>query len=61
MATVKTYDPRCHELAAIFLAEHPTLNTDAAKHSLALEIQQCIEDEIYFMEKGVSYTALSGE
>ena len=49
MATVKTYDPRCYELAAVFLADEGELNTEAAKHALALEIQQCIEDEIYFM------------
>ena len=49
MATVKTYDPKCHDLAAAFLADEPDLNTEAAKVTLALEIQQCIEDELYFM------------
>jgi hypothetical protein len=29
--------------------DHPNLNTDAAAHAHALEIQQCIEDELYFM------------
>ena len=51
MATVKTYDPSCLELAKYFLAGvDPELNTDAVAHSLALEIQQCVEDEISFMQ-----------
>ena len=51
MATVKTYDPKCHELAKAFLADHPDLNDDRHTHLLALEIQQVIEDEIYFMRE----------
>jgi hypothetical protein len=51
MATVKTYDRRCYDLAAIFLGDEPDLHNEANIHSLALEIQQCIEDEIYFMRK----------
>jgi hypothetical protein len=49
MATVKTYDRRCYDLAAIFLGDEPDLHTESNIHALALEIQQCIEDEIYFM------------
>lgn len=49
MATVKTYDPRCYELAKVFLSDEADLNNEQSCHSLALEIQQCIEDEIYFM------------
>lgn len=45
----KTYDPKCFELAEAFLSDCPDINTDAAKVTLAAEIQQCIEDEIYFM------------
>ncbi|MCK1459126.1 hypothetical protein IVB34_12580 [Bradyrhizobium sp. 2] len=52
MATVTTYDSRCWDLAAAFLQDEEDLNTTAAKHALALEIQQCIEDEIYFMRSG---------
>jgi hypothetical protein len=52
MATVTTYDSKCWDLAAAFLADEDDLNTPAAKHALALEIQQCIEDEIYFMRNG---------
>lgn len=51
MATVKTYDSRCYDLAVIFLSDEPDLNNERVKHSLALEIQQCIEDEIYFMKE----------
>jgi hypothetical protein len=47
----KTFDSKCYELAAAFLADEPCLNTDAAKLTLAVEIQQCIEDEIYFMRE----------
>jgi hypothetical protein len=49
MATVKSYDFRCYELAKVFLSDAPGLDNEASAHSLALEIQQCIEDEIYFM------------
>jgi hypothetical protein len=49
MATVKTYDPRCYDLAAIFLGDEPEIHTKEHIHALALEIQQCIEDEMYFM------------
>lgn len=52
MATVNTYDSRCFDLAAAFLQDEEDLNTPAARHALALEIQQCIEDEIYFMRNG---------
>jgi hypothetical protein len=54
MATVKTYDPLCYELACTFLADEAELNTDAAKHALALEIQQCVEDEIDLMRQELS-------
>ena len=50
MATVKTYDQRCYDLAAIFLGDEPEIHNEANIHVLALEIQQCIEDEIYFMK-----------
>jgi hypothetical protein len=51
MATVKTYDRRCYDLAAIFLGDEPELHNEANIHALALEIQQCIEDEISFMKE----------
>ena len=46
----KTYDPKCFALAEAFLAGEPRLNTEAAKIALATAIQECIEDEIDFME-----------
>lgn len=49
MAT-KTFDPRCHDLATLFLSDHPALNTEAAKVTLASAIQQVIEDEIDFIQ-----------
>jgi hypothetical protein len=50
----KTFDPKCYDLAAVFLTDHPQVNTDAAKVTLARAIQECIEDEIVFMEKSVA-------
>lgn len=49
----KTCDPHCYELAATFLADEPNpeLRSDDAKTHLALQIQQCIEDEIEFMRE----------
>lgn len=51
MATVTTYDVRCHELAKHFLSDCHDLNTEKLTHMLALEIQQVVEDEIYFMRE----------
>lgn len=45
----KTFDSKCYELAEYFLQDEPSLNTEAAKTTLAAEIQQCIENEIEFM------------
>jgi hypothetical protein len=53
MTIVKTYDRKCFELAEAFLTDTPDLNNDKAKHSLALNIQQCVEDEIHFMREGI--------
>lgn len=51
MATVRTYDTKCYELAAHFLGDEPDLNTEDARISLASVIQGFVEDEIYFMRK----------
>lgn len=45
----KTFDPKCFELAAAFLADEPDLNTEAARITLAQAIQQAVEDELFFM------------
>ena len=47
----KTFDPKCFDLAAAFLADHPCLNSDAAKVTLAQAIQEAIEYELVFMRK----------
>jgi hypothetical protein len=44
--TVKTYDPKSYDLAEFFLEDEPTLNTDANRHELAIEIQTAIESFI---------------
>ncbi|WP_425991312.1 hypothetical protein [Afipia sp. DC4300-2b1] len=55
----KSYDPRCYELAALFLSDEPDLNTEAARITLASEIQSRIEDEIEFMRSTLA--AAKGE
>lgn len=42
--TVKTYDARCYDLAALFLSDHPHLDTTNRVEALAREIQMVIED-----------------
>lgn len=44
-----TFDKKCFELAVAFLEDHPGIRTEAAKITLAQQIQQTIEDEIEFM------------
>lgn len=44
-----TFDPKCYDLAAAFLSDEPSLNSEAARSTLADAIQQAIEDEIEFM------------
>lgn len=51
MATVTTCDQKSYDLAEHFLDGEPGMNTEKHKRSLALEIQQCVEDEIYFMRE----------
>jgi hypothetical protein len=51
MATVKSYDQRCYDLAMEFLKDESDLFSALHVHLLALEIQQTIEDEIYFMRE----------
>ena len=44
-----TFDPKCFELAAHFLLDHPLLNTEAARVTLAAAIQETIDNELFFM------------
>lgn len=45
-----TFDPRCYDLAALFLSDEGALNTEAARTTLAQAIQQAVQDEIGFMK-----------
>jgi hypothetical protein len=49
----KTFDPRCHELAQLFLSDEPT-STPADVNRLTAYIQQSIEDWIGY-EKSPCY------
>jgi hypothetical protein len=40
------YDPRCYDLAEVFLADEPALQTEHKKSALAQTIQEAIEDWI---------------
>ena len=53
----KTYDPKCYELAAHFLADEPAINTEAARITLARTIQESIEDEIIFIRNMSGHSA----
>lgn len=48
-----TFDSKCYELAAHFLSDEPDLNTEAARTTLAAEIQDTIELEIQFMRRAM--------
>lgn len=43
-----SYDPKCYELAAAFLADWPEKNTEENRDKLAQHIQTEIESEIEF-------------
>jgi|GEM_PF-3224187 len=48
--TTKTIDRKVYELlAAHFLFDHPRINTEAARTTLAVAIQGTVEAEIQFM------------
>lgn len=49
-----TIDPKVYELAELFLADEPGLNTEAAKITLAYAIQKAIDEELYFMRSALS-------
>lgn len=46
-----TYDPKCYDLAALFLGDEPALHTGENMDQLAHLIQQTIEDYILVMRK----------
>ena len=45
----RTFDRKTYELAAHFLFDHPKINTEAARITLAVAIQGTVEAEIKFM------------
>lgn len=49
---IVTYDAACYDLAARFLSDEPSINTDENRHELAGNIQRTIEDFIEY-EAGV--------
>lgn len=45
-----SFDPRCYDLAALFLSDCADLNSDANRNKLAQVIQTTIEDWIVYEE-----------
>jgi hypothetical protein len=45
-----SYDSRCYDLAALFLAETPDIDSEANRDALAQRIQTTIEDWIGYEE-----------
>jgi hypothetical protein len=46
-----TFDPRCFELAEMFLEDAPSINSTAHRRELAALIQQTVEDYISHEER----------
>ena len=42
------FDPKCYELAAAFLSDHPDKDTQENRETLAQHIQEQIEEMIEF-------------
>lgn len=42
----RTFDPKCHTLAASFLADHDGIDTAANQDALAAEIQRLMDEWI---------------
>lgn len=40
----RTFDPKCHTLAASFLADHDGIDTTANQDALAAEIQRLMDE-----------------
>jgi hypothetical protein len=53
-----TIDPKVYDLAEAFLADEPSLNTEAAKVTLAYAIQRAAEDELEFIRSALKPTAI---
>lgn len=46
-----TFDPKVFDLASQFLEDHPGINTEAARITLAQAIQLAIDEELEFMRE----------
>ena len=61
----KTFDPKCHELAALFMSDNreafPSEKYDALVNALASEIQQTIEDFIEYPDLSLKFLRESEE
>lgn len=49
-----SYDPRCYDLAVLFLSDSPEKDTEANRDKLAQHIQTEIESEIEFILEPVT-------
>ena len=45
-----SYDSKCHDLAGVFLADTPDIDSAASRDKLAQHIQTAIEDWIQYEE-----------
>lgn len=61
----KTFDPKCHELAALFMDDNreafPANQYDALVNALASEIQSTIEDFIEYPDLSLKFLAEAEE
>lgn len=51
-----SYDPRCYDLAVLFLSDNPEKDTEANRDELAQHIQTEIEDWIEYILKAAPST-----
>ena len=51
-----SYDPKCYQLASVFLEDHPGINTEERRAELAQFIQTEIEEQIeYYLVQFVDH------
>lgn len=56
-----TYDPRCYDLAAVFLSDNTELDTEANRKYLAQHIQDEIEGTIKYILPDVKFALTAPE
>lgn len=47
----RTFDPKCYDLAALFLSDHHDINSEQNRCDLAAHIQSQVEEWIEYREK----------